>query len=426
VPFGGIQYFGGGNGAGGDRLIIRDANTTSGTYTTRSTTSGVGVVTIGGREILFTGVEQIDVAGLNSFTVVTPNAADMLSVTSSAGGITHLTGTSGEFALSAVTFTNISTFIIDAATNDAGGGNDSVTVSATGATPIDLGFIQYRSGSGANTLTIQSGTARINSTVAATGTLDTTVADAAGIVTHRFRQNSLSLGTGSRASVIPDGTSAGTSVLSNLNIPATATLDLADNDLVLKPTAANKQPLLSALYDRLKSGYAGGAWNGNGLTSSVAQSNRGTTLSLVDNAILGLTQFSGEPVDENSLLLKYTYFGDIDQNGAVDADDLTVFANNFGRTTGATQVDGDIDFNGTVDADDLTVFANNFGNGSGVPLAASSVPSSAWDRTTAKLPVESLWVERRFANADVSVLARSLDRCHLPDRRSTCRVRRTF
>ena len=88
---------------------------------------------------------------------------------------------------------------------------------------------------------------------------------------------------------------------------------------------------------------------------------------------MGLTQFSGEPVDANSLLLKYTYYGDIDQNGAVDADDLTVFANNFGRTSGATQVDGDIDFNGTVDADDLTVFANNFNKGVGVRCRWPSV-----------------------------------------------------
>jgi len=287
-----------------------------------------------------------------------------------------------------VTFSNVSTFIIDAATKDAGVGNDSLTVSASGVVPAGVGFLQFRSGTGANTLTVQSGTARIDSTVAPAATLDTNVADGAQIVTHRFRQTSLTLGNGSRASVVPDGTNFGTSVLNNLSIAATAALDLADNDLVLKPTAANKPALLSTLYDRLKSGYAGGAWIGSGLISSAAQSNPDTTLALVDNAVLGLTHFSGELVDANSLLLKYTYYGDIDQNGAVDADDLTVFANNFGRTSGATQVDGDIDFNGTVDADDLTVFANNFGKGAGVPLAAS--PS-----VVISLPVESLWVERR-------------------------------
>ena len=83
--------------------------------------------------------------------------------------------------------------------------------------------------------------------------------------------------------------------------------------------------------------------------------------------------------------MKYTYYGDIDQNGQVDADDLTVFASNFGRTQGATQVDGDIDFNGAVNADDLTVFANNFNKGVGNPLAAASVQAVPEPSTCALL-----------------------------------------
>jgi hypothetical protein len=149
-------------------------------------------------------------------------------------------------------------------------------------------------------------------------------------------------------------------------------LDLTDKDLIVQTDGDNRAADFGALYDELKSGFAGGGWNGHGLASSAAQINGETTLSLVDNAVLGLSHFAGQPVDENSLLVKYTYYGDIDQNGAVDADDLTVFANNFGRTIGATQVDGDLDFNGTVDADDLTVFANNFGKGVGAPLAVAT------------------------------------------------------
>jgi hypothetical protein len=120
-------------------------------------------------------------------------------------------------------------------------------------------------------------------------------------------------------------------------------------------------------------------------------------LALVDNALLGLVQFGGLSVDENALLLKYTYYGDIDLNGQVDADDLTVFANNFGRPAGATQIDGDIDFDGDVDADDLTVFANNFGKGIGAPSAANApvpaeatqvaVRNSTWARAAATKPV---------------------------------------
>ena len=88
---------------------------------------------------------------------------------------------------------------------------------------------------------------------------------------------------------------------------------------------------------------------------------------------LAFPDFSGQTVNADSILLKYTYYGDIDVNGQVDADDLTVFANNFGRPSGAGQVDGDIDFDNDVDADDLTVFANNFGKGIGSPLAAGAV-----------------------------------------------------
>jgi hypothetical protein len=155
---------------------------------------------------------------------------------------------------------------------------------------------------------------------------------------------------------------------------ATATWDMTDADLVAVSTAATKAADFAALYADLKQGFNQGDWKGLGITSSTAASNTNTDtgVTLVDNALLGLTDFGGQPVDANSLLLKYTYYGDIDQNGQVDADDLTVFAGNFGRTSGATQVDGDIDFNGTVDADDLTIFANNFNKGIGAPLAESA------------------------------------------------------
>jgi hypothetical protein len=125
----------------------------------------------------------------------------------------------------------------------------------------------------------------------------------------------------------------------------------------------------------VKQGYNGGDWQGLGITStsSANNANTDTGLAVLDNALLGYATFSGVPVTADSILLKYTYYGDVDMNGQVDADDLTVFANNFGRTSGATQADGDIDFNGTVDADDLTVFANNFNKGVGNPLALASL-----------------------------------------------------
>jgi len=156
-------------------------------------------------------------------------------------------------------------------------------------------------------------------------------------------------------------------------------IDLNDNDAFFEATPATKAALFAQAYDLVKTGFNLGDWLGMGITSSVAATNPNadTGISVVDNALLGFSEFSGWPVNADAILLKYTYYGDIDLNGQVDADDLTVFASNFGRTSGATQVNGDIDFNGAVNADDLTVFANNFNKGVGNPLAAATASVQA-------------------------------------------------
>jgi hypothetical protein len=213
------------------------------------------------------------------------------------------------------------------------------------------------------------------------GAGSTTVVGGATLTANHLRQAGLNLnGAGSTATVRPNGGPTGTSVLGSLSLAGatnawTAKFNLNNNDAVLQSSAANKAADFARLHNQLRQGFNNGDWAGNGITSTTAATNANTDtgLSLVDNALLGLGNFSGQTVTADSILLKYTYYGDIDQNGQVDADDLTVFANNFGRTSGATQIDGDIDFNGAVNADDLTVFANNFNKGVGNPLAVASV-----------------------------------------------------
>jgi hypothetical protein len=206
-----------------------------------------------------------------------------------------------------------------------------------------------------------------------------TKAGSGGLTLNNLRGAGLSINGGAVA-IAPAGTAAGTSVLDALSIAGVsgawiAKLDMHDNDAVLQSSAASKAAYFTRLYNQVKQGFNRGNWQGLGITSATAAMNLNadTGLALVDNEVLGATTFSGQPVNADSILLKYTYYGDIDQNGQVDADDLTVFANSFGRTAGATQIDGDIDFNGAVDADDLTVFANNFNKGVGNPLANGDV-----------------------------------------------------
>jgi len=188
----------------------------------------------------------------------------------------------------------------------------------------------------------------------------------------------LNVGAGARATLTAGGNkviATSPPTIAGTTGAWTGTLDTTDNDAVFQSSAATKASDFTRLYDQVKFGFGAGNWSGRGITSSTAaaNANANTGLAIADNAALGLGAFSGERVTANSILLKYTYYGDIDMNGQVDADDLTVFASGFGRASGATQVDGDIDFNGAVNADDLTVFANNFGRGIGSPLAVASV-----------------------------------------------------
>jgi len=250
-----------------------------------------------------------------------------------------------------------------------------------------------------------------------TGTLATngkslTKVGAGTLTVNNVRAAGLTISAGA-VTVAPNGTSAGTSAIGALTIAGatdawTAKYDLNDNDAVMQSSTANKAADFARLYNQVKQGFNNGNWQGLGITSASAAANPSadTGLTVVDNAHLGYSNFSGQPVTADSILLKYTYYGDIDQNGQVDADDLTVFAHNFGRTVGATHIDGDIDFNGAVNADDLTVFANNFNKGLGNPLSAAAANIHAVpEPSTVVLFVASLstllirqrWLRRRAA-----------------------------
>jgi hypothetical protein len=272
----------------------------------------------------------------------------------------------------AYTIAGTNTLTLDATSGDAQ--INVVSGSHTISAPVTL--------TDNTTITVTPAASNLSITGALTATGRNLTKVGAGTVTlNNVRAAGLSVNGGTVA-IAPAGTAAGTSALGALNIAGaanawTAKFDVNNNDAVLQTTAGNKMTDFARLYNQVKQAFNNGNWQGLGVTSgtAAANANMDTGLAVVDNAVLGLTNFSGQPVTANSILLKYTYYGDIDQNGQVDADDLTVFANNFGRIfiEGATQVDGDIDFNGAINADDLTIFANNFLKGVGNPLAAASI-----------------------------------------------------
>ena len=148
------------------------------------------------------------------------------------------------------------------------------------------------------------------------------------------------------------------------------TLDLTDNNLVVDYTGASP---ISAIIGWLTTGYAGGAWNGTGVSSSVAagQTNTGVGVAeATDLFIVFPAPFAGELVDNSSVLMRYTLYGDTDLNRNVNLDDFNRLATNFGQSPRQWS-QGNFDYNNNVNLDDFNRLAANFGQ-SVAPAAATS------------------------------------------------------
>ncbi|MBE3070992.1 MAG: PEP-CTERM sorting domain-containing protein, partial [Planctomycetes bacterium] len=103
----------------------------------------------------------------------------------------------------------------------------------------------------------------------------------------------------------------------------------------------------------------GGYWDGPGIASSVAAADQDflTAVGVLDNTdakVGGKTTFAGEAVDATSILVTYTWWGDANLDGVVDANDYDVIDKNYlfppvpdnmGWWTGDFTYDGVIDAN---------------------------------------------------------------------------------
>jgi hypothetical protein len=158
-------------------------------------------------------------------------------------------------------------------------------------------------------------------------------------------------------------------------------VDLANNDLdAVGGSLAN-------ITNQVKQGYNGGAWNGaGGITSSTAAADTThlTALGVIQNnqsgtAIYGSGAnqmlFDGTAPGPSDVLVKYTYYGDANLDGKVDASDYSLIDNGYLKhLTG--WYNGDFNYDGIVNGSDYTLIDNAY-NAQGARLAASIASPSA-------------------------------------------------
>ncbi len=278
-------------------------------------------------------------------------AANTLAVIGTAGNdAVTVTGTavteSAAFGSATITYGNLA-----AITFAGGAGSDTLTQLAQPGGGATLAF----SGStAADTLAVNAGTYTFAAAPAGSGV----TADVLG---------SLSIAAGAKVVMASpaDPSSRSVLVLGSLAVAGVAgawvgTLDLGGDDMILHGGS------LATTTSLVAGGFAGGRWTGPGLASSAAaaDSTHLTALGVMqdvgaDGTTPLDTSFDGQAVSASDVLVKYTYYGDLNLDGVVNAADyLRIDAGYVLKRAG--WANGDLNGDGVVDGSDYTLMDNAF------------------------------------------------------------------
>ncbi|MEX2142716.1 MAG: Calx-beta domain-containing protein [Pirellulales bacterium] len=300
-------------------------------------------------------------------------------------------------------------------------GNDLLTVGTVGQS-LGLGQLIYDAGTGANSLVLESGSARIDAT-ALGGLLNTEVKIGAHLTTARLRQNGLTLNENSKVSLLPDGDA---SVLTSLTLVPAATLDITNNALVIDYIGTSP---VDIVRERILSGRGGAGfgatWTGKGIASSTA-AQRNTvepeawSVGYAENGVLPLGSYStfrGLSVNDTAVLIAFTRTGDANLDGVVDDNDVTIVGATYAPSVPQPQwALGDFDYNGFVDDDDVTllgVFYSPTAEAVATPPVKDEEPAAA-GRPFTNDEVAASAVSGGGVRGEGYVVARSPDRATLP------------
>ena len=241
----------------------------------------------------------------------------------------------------------------------------------------------------ATTLNANAGTTNLDANLGSPASRTVTV-NANSAVSFRSTQHlaAVSIASGVTAAVPANGSRV--LVTSTLNIAGGVTpagrLDLSDNALVVDYTTGSP---LATIKAQVISGYAAGAWNGNGIASSAAAANSIYAIGYAQSSdALGPSggMFQGQSVDGSAVLVRYTLAGDNTLDGMVNFNDLLKLSQNYGLG-GMSWFDGDTDYDGTVNFNDLLKLSQNYNQAaaSADPLLpafsldlSDTVPDGSW------------------------------------------------
>lgn len=145
------------------------------------------------------------------------------------------------------------------------------------------------------------------------------------------------------------------SAVASLAISGNGALDITNNQLTVAGGS------LSQITGLIASGFHAGNWDGVGIDSSAA-----------DALVSGSTPGTGVGVkqDGTNVVIRYTWYGDLNLDGVVNSDDL----NAYGKSSG--WAGGDLNYDGVINGDDAALFALGFAESAGRSITQVPEPAA--------------------------------------------------
>jgi hypothetical protein len=303
-----------------------------------------------------------------NWSLGTPDGDDLqANFTDAITAPTTVTVDSQGFTVGQITFNNANRYTVS--------GSGTITIEAfstvTGAITDTTGShtistpLVFNSDT-AITVTPANGSLNLNGPSINGGSVNLSKEGAGLLAMTHVRAGTMAIDTGT-VMINPNGGSQGASHVNGLTIAGgttpTAKLDLTNNAMVIDYTGTSP---LSTIAAQVKAG-SGSGWTGNGITSSTAQAvaadstnHHKTAVGYAEDSAIGnLTTFLGQPADSTSILLRYTFVGDANLDGKVNALDFNALSNGYG--SGLYWSQGDFNDDGTVNSSDFAAMAANYG-----------------------------------------------------------------
>jgi len=221
-------------------------------------------------------------------------------------------------------------------------------------------------GAGNDTLRVRSGTFRFGDELTATSPNLAVLVDVGAHAIFYTRQRLRSLIVNGTAQFSQD--SDFTIATRMLSLGPAGQLDLTNKDLIVDPLLGDPTMTAPTVQAYIAAAYDFGSWDLPGLTTSMTDATvNGLTTLAVSPAteVLGISgaetaPWNGHPVSARAVLVKYTYAGDVNFDGFIDASDYGIIDNyfQFPGTTGYWN--GDFNFDGIIDAGDYGLIDNAY------------------------------------------------------------------